>query len=61
MQCLFWLQAHIIFFLQDVADLDHSKFDCLIVAILTHGVKGKLYSTDGDLIAVEEITGYVMQ
>ena len=45
---------------QDVADLDHSKFDCLMVAILSHGVNGRLYSTDGDLIPVEDITSYVL-
>ena len=43
-----------------MADLNHSKFDCLIVAVLTHGINGKLYSTDGDLIAVEDITSYVL-
>ena len=41
---------------QDVADLNHSKFDCLCVAILTHGVSGKFYSTDGELITIEEVT-----
>ena len=45
--------------IQDVADIDHSKFDCLIVAILTHGINGKLYSTDEKLIEVKEITSYV--
>lgn len=40
---------------KDVAKLDHSKFDCLVVAILTHGIYGKLYSTDGDLFSIEEI------
>lgn len=44
--------------LQDVADIDHSRFDCFMVAVLTHGVNGKLYSTDGDLIAVQDITKY---
>lgn len=39
-----------------MASLDHTKYDCLIVAVLTHGVNGKLYSTDGDLISVETIT-----
>ena len=40
----------------DAAAIDHKKFDCLMVAILTHGIKGKLYSTDGELIPVEDIT-----
>ena len=41
-----------------VSKLDHSKLDCLIITILTHGIEGKLYSTDGDLIPVEELTKY---
>ena len=40
----------------DAAAIDHKKFDCLMVAILTHGIKGKLYSTDGELIPVEDLT-----
>ena len=40
----------------DAAAIDYKKFDCLMVAILTHGIKGKLYSTDGELIPVEDIT-----
>ena len=44
------------FLLQTVAGLDHSKYDCLLVAVLSHGVNGKLYSTDGDLIPVETVT-----
>jgi len=39
-----------------VADIDHSGFDCLMVAVMTHGINGKLYSTDGELIAVEDVT-----
>jgi len=40
----------------EVAAIDHKKFDCLLVAILTHGIKGKLYGTDGELIPVEDLT-----
>lgn len=39
-----------------MGDLDHTKYDCLFVAILSHGVNGKVYSTDGDLIPVETVT-----
>ncbi len=39
-----------------MGELDHSKYDCLCVAILTHGINGKLYATDGDLLAVDTIT-----
>ena len=40
----------------DASAIDHNNFDCLMVAILTHGSKGRLYSTDGELIPVEDIT-----
>ena len=39
-----------------VAAIDHKKFDCLMVAILTHGKEGKLCGTDGDLVPVKDIT-----
>jgi len=41
---------------EEVADIDHKKFDCLLVAILTHGIEGKLCGTDGELIPVEDLT-----
>lgn len=41
---------------KDIAAKDHIQFDCLLVAVLTHGTKGKLYGTDGKLVPVEEIT-----
>ena len=42
-----------------MAYVDHSKFDCLCVAILTHGKNGELYGTDGVSVPVKEITSYV--
>ena len=40
-----------------IAAIDHKNFDCLMVAILTHGAaKDKLYSTDGEVIPVKDIT-----
>lgn len=41
---------------KDIAGKDHTKYDCLLFAVLTHGTKGKLYGTDGKLVPVEEIT-----
>ena len=32
--------------LKEVAKLNHQRFDCLMVAILTHGLEGELYGTD---------------
>ena len=40
----------------ELASIDHKKFDCLLIAVLTHGIKGKLYGTDGELIPVEDLT-----
>ena len=42
--------------LTDVSKIDHKKYDCLMVAILTHGEKGKLYGTDDKSIPVEDLT-----
>ena len=39
-----------------VATIDYRQYDCLLVAILTHGVQGKLYGTDGEKIPVEDLT-----
>lgn len=40
----------------DVSKIDHKKYDCLMVAILTHGEKDKLYGTDDKSIPVEDLT-----
>ena len=42
--------------LKDVAAMDYKHYDCLLVAILTHGIKGKLYGIDGVAIPVEDLT-----
>ena len=42
--------------LKTVSDIDHTMFDCLLVAILTHGDDGKLYGTDSESIPVEDLT-----
>ena len=41
--------------LRDVARLDHSSVDSLVVAILTHGVENELYGSDEELIPVAEV------
>ena len=42
--------------LNDVAGMDHSKYDCLIVTILTHGDYGDvLYGTTGQGIVIQEV------
>ena len=42
--------------LNDVAGMDHSNYDCLIVTILTHGDYGDvLYGTTGQGIVIQEV------
>ena len=42
--------------LNDVAAMDHGRYDCLIVAILTHGDYGDvLYGTSGGRITIQEV------
>jgi hypothetical protein len=41
---------------EDLSRRDHSAYDCVVVALLTHGISGRLYSTDGDLIQIDELT-----
>ena len=42
--------------LTDVSKIDHKKYNCLLIAILTHGEQDKLYGTDSDSISVEKLT-----
>lgn len=42
--------------IKDVAAIDHKEFDCLMIAILTHGEEGKLCATDGKKFSVEFLT-----
>ncbi|XP_065185523.1 caspase-3-like isoform X2 [Sycon ciliatum] len=49
-------RADLIKRLQDLAKQDHSGRDCVIVSILTHGVEGKLYGSDGNLVPVNDLT-----
>ena len=44
--------------LRALATLDHSNYDCIIVAILSHGDDGRIYGTDESLIPVQELSGY---
>ncbi|XP_070560676.1 caspase-3-like [Ptychodera flava] len=42
--------------LDKFAQIDHSNYDCCIISILTHGIQGSVYGTDGELIKIEDIT-----
>ena len=36
---------------------DHQKYDSVVICILSHGLEGKIYGTDGVLIPVAELIG----
>ena len=42
--------------LTEVSKIDHKKYNCLLIAILTHGDQGVLYGTDSQPIPVESLT-----
>ncbi|XP_003383519.1 PREDICTED: caspase-3-like [Amphimedon queenslandica] len=44
--------------MKSVQEQDHSRLSCLVVAILSHGVNGQVYGTDGVLIKVDDLTDY---
>jgi hypothetical protein len=41
--------------LRNLAQYDHRNYDCVVVCILTHGIPGKLYGSNGDLIEVQKL------
>nr|AOR82888.1 caspase-2 [Apostichopus japonicus] len=45
-------------YIREFAKMDHSTFDCVILAILTHGVEGALYGVDEKKLAVEDVFKY---
>ena len=44
--------------LRELSKLNHAPFDCLVVAILSHGVDGGIYGTDEQLVKVEDVVKY---
>jgi hypothetical protein len=44
--------------LRELAKEDHSNYNCVIVAILSHGKDGGIYGTDEQAVSVAELTGY---
>jgi hypothetical protein len=44
-------------YLIDIAhNVDHRNFDCFVCCILTHGVLGYLYGSNGRLISIKDLT-----
>ena len=41
--------------LKEFARANHSTFDCLIVAILSHGIEGHIYGTDEGLLKIDDM------
>lgn len=53
------LDSHrIVQLMKTVQQQDHSALSCLVVAILSHGVNGQVYGTDGQLIKVDTLTDH---
>lgn len=44
--------------MKNIQEQDHSHLSGLVVAILSHGVNGQVYGTDGNLLKVELLTNY---
>ena len=42
--------------MENMREYDHSKLSCLFVCVLSHGVNGQIYGTDGELVAVDKMT-----
>nr|ABW34712.1 caspase-8 [Paracentrotus lividus] len=42
--------------LTEIAAMDHTNFDCFVCIILSHGCKGRVYGTDGDSVAIDDLT-----
>ena len=42
--------------MENMREYDHSKLSCLFVCVLSHGVNGQIYGTDGELVAVDRMT-----
>eukprot|EP00057_Strongylocentrotus_purpuratus_P026064 XP_011680538.1 PREDICTED: caspase-8-like [Strongylocentrotus purpuratus] len=43
--------------LQELAKMDHSKFDCFVCVILSHGCDGHVYGKDGGEVSISALTG----
>lgn len=41
--------------IKDIAARDHSATDCVIVCLLSHGISGKIYASDGELLPLSEL------
>ena len=42
--------------MENIRQQDHSRLSCLVVCVLTHGVDGQIYGTDGRLIEVQRMS-----
>lgn len=44
---------------RELAQYDHSAFDCVVVSILTHGLDGgRIYTSDGEIVSLEKLLKY---
>ena len=41
--------------LKDLAKRTHATFDCFVMALLSHGTEGGIYTTDEEVIMIDTI------
>ena len=41
--------------IKDLTDANHSSIDCVVVCLLSHGISGNIYASDGELIPLSEL------
>ena len=40
----------------EIAFKDHTAYDCLVCCVLTHGVLGHVYGSDGRIVRIQQLT-----
>lgn len=41
---------------KELGKRDHSRFDCVVCCVLTHGVEGSVYGVDGSTVKISDLT-----
>lgn len=39
-------------------NVDHSRYDCFVCCILSHGVLGSIYGVDGKTVEIKDLTNF---
>lgn len=41
---------------KELGKRDHSRFDCIVCCVLSHGVEGSVYGVDGSTVKISDLT-----